>query len=962
MANLELNTIVALNGVVQTSGLDNFGTASLSVTGTWVGTLTFEGSTDGTVFNTITALNSSSNLFVTTTTTNGQFLLNVAGLAAIRAKATAYTSGTITVEIKANAAAIISRPLSSLVGGTDGTIIGNLTDSLKTVGLSDGPVTAGAAATKSTLMGGIYNSSLPTLTTGQQVALQFDVNGRVITTSPLSSQTYTGTMSASNATVIANGAAFQSYTILITGTWSGAIVPEKSADGVTWVPVPSYDMAQGYVYASITSNNSVIVPGGTTFFRVRMSSYTSGTAVITIVGSQSLSVVEVIQPSGSSLNTVSKINDASGNPIYLGQATAAASLPVVLASNQTLPTESDRTGNTGISVLAGVAVATTNGCSSVLFNVTGTWSATLVIEGQDGQGNWVSVKGINVITGDSVSSITANAAIMIACGGYSQVRLRASVFTSGSVNVYFNAGSGTSYINQGVGGSLPDAWTVKPTDGTNSQGYTASSEAKVSVTQPLPAGNNNIGDVDVVSSALPTGAATSANQTTELASLASIDSKTPALVSGRQPVDGSGVTQPISAASLPLPTGAATSANQTTEITSLQLIDDVPTAMNGAFVKGTPIMGQLDDTSTTAATEDNNAPVRITAQRAVHSNLRNTAGTEVGTSGAPLRTDPTGTTSQPVVGNAASAAADSGNPIKIGAVYNSTLPTVTTGQRVDAQATPKGSIHVNLRDATGAEKLGQQTSANSIPVVLPSDQTITISALPATGSKFSFGQVTTSASTQVAVEATAYTEQTSNAQRSIASSSANDTSAGTGARTVKITYMNATGAGPFTETVTLNGTSFVNTVSTTICFVEKIEVVIVGSTGSNVGTLTLKAATAGGGATIGTITATNNQTFWAHHYVPTGLTSYISGVNIGDNGSSAGQGGVFVLKAATPATANTPEIQVSDFLNVPGAATSFTRIYNSPIQVVGPARVRAYITPSATSSYTSYASFDYIDN
>lgn len=52
---------------------------------------------------------------------------------------------------------------------------------------------------------------------------------------------------------------------------------------------------------------------------------------------------------------------------------------------------------------------------------------------------------------------------------------------------------------------------------------------------------------------LPTGAATEAT-------LSSIDTKTPALVTGRVPVDGSGVTQPISAASLPLPTGAATEA------------------------------------------------------------------------------------------------------------------------------------------------------------------------------------------------------------------------------------------------------------------------------------------------------------------------------------------------------------------------------------------------------------------
>ena len=42
--------------------------------------------------------------------------------------------------------------------------------------------------------------------------------------------------------------------------------------------------------------------------------------------------------------------------------------------------------------------------------------------------------------------------------------------------------------------------------------------------------------------------------------VSAINTKTPALVSGRVPVDGSGVTQPVSAASLPLPTGAATEA------------------------------------------------------------------------------------------------------------------------------------------------------------------------------------------------------------------------------------------------------------------------------------------------------------------------------------------------------------------------------------------------------------------
>lgn len=52
--------------------------------------------------------------------------------------------------------------------------------------------------------------------------------------------------------------------------------------------------------------------------------------------------------------------------------------------------------------------------------------------------------------------------------------------------------------------------------------------------------------VSAASLPLPSGAATSTLQTTGNSSLASLDSKTPSLVSGRQPVDGSGVTQPVS--------------------------------------------------------------------------------------------------------------------------------------------------------------------------------------------------------------------------------------------------------------------------------------------------------------------------------------------------------------------------------------------------------------------------------
>jgi hypothetical protein len=65
---------------------------------------------------------------------------------------------------------------------------------------------------------------------------------------------------------------------------------------------------------------------------------------------------------------------------------------------------------------------------------------------------------------------------------------------------------------------------------------------------------------------------------------------------------------------------------------------------------GTGIMGAFND-ALAALSSGKMALARLTAYRAVHSNLRNNSGSEVGTLAAPLRTDPTGTTVQPVSGS-----------------------------------------------------------------------------------------------------------------------------------------------------------------------------------------------------------------------------------------------------------------------------------------------------------------------
>ena len=52
-------------------------------------------------------------------------------------------------------------------------------------------------------------------------------------------------------------------------------------------------------------------------------------------------------------------------------------------------------------------------------------------------------------------------------------------------------------------------------------------------------------------------------------------------------------------------------------------------------------------------------------------------------------------------GNVASGATDSGNPVKVGAIYNSSPTTFTSGQRSDAQSDSTGSLYVN---ASGREQ------------------------------------------------------------------------------------------------------------------------------------------------------------------------------------------------------------------------------------------------------------------
>lgn len=120
-----------------------------------------------------------------------------------------------------------------------------------------------------------------------------------------------------------------------------------------------------------------------------------------------------------------------------------------------------------ITALNGEVDAITLGASAVTFNVTGTWVATLLVESTLGDGTWQAVPSFVPATGSKATTFTSNEFVIVGVAGFTEVRVRASAYTSGTVSVTWGASKSTAYVNQGVPASLNSAWPATLTDGTN---------------------------------------------------------------------------------------------------------------------------------------------------------------------------------------------------------------------------------------------------------------------------------------------------------------------------------------------------------------------------------------------------------------------------------------------------------------------------------------------------------------
>jgi hypothetical protein len=174
--------------------------------------------------------------------------------------------------------------------------------------------------------------------------------------------------------------------------------------------------------------------------------------------------------------------DSVNSVILMGQKLMAGSLPVTVASDQTPASNSATTGT--IVALNGVVSAAVQGWSSCTVVITGTWSATLVFElSCDGgttwvQGAFVVPPAVTAPMPSPLLTLTANGTYQgVGLGAVTNVRVRASAYTSGTVNVrlVFSVATaglipGFSAIQQNVVASLSNNSTANLAAGASFTG------------------------------------------------------------------------------------------------------------------------------------------------------------------------------------------------------------------------------------------------------------------------------------------------------------------------------------------------------------------------------------------------------------------------------------------------------------------------------------------------------------
>lgn len=821
--------------------------------------------------------------------------------------------------------------------------------------------TAAAPPNSATYVGGSVTTASPTYTTGQMDPLSLTTAGALRIDGSAVTQPVSGTVTANIGTT--NGLALDTSVNGILVAQASTTSGEKGplVQGAVTTAAPTYTTGQTDPL-SLTTAGALRIDGSAVTQPV------SGT-------------VTANQGTANTLANAwsTKITDATNGPAAVKAASTAAvaadpALVVAISPNNSITVNTnDVTGTGTLNALNATAPVVLSGHSSIGMQlVAGTLVGTIVPEVSiDGGTTWVSTFFDDPVTSNKVSSIvfgSANGAVtrtIVGAGGASNARVRVSAFTSGTATCNLRttlvtdptelfggaAGAALPPVVAQVGGSVTTAAPTYVTATVNALSLTTAGALRIdgsAVTQPVSGtvtANAGTGNFTVVQ-------ATAANLLAEVGGLGAAGS---ALVGNPVQVGGS---------------DGANTRTLLTDASGRQIV--IGAAATGAAVAGNPVYVAGKNPSGNVAPLITDAVgsgiVSLGAnQFSVQSNATvTTSGSQIITTndfGAQqinlivnVTNAPTGTTPTIIY---SLQEVDPGNGTTLYGTSSSTILISATGVYTT-------SIYVNTSNAVKITWTIAGTTPSFTGVYSTVTSKATPTALPlqygiSAQAGTAFAQISIAvASSENIMRLLTYTLQTTNAQRSVGSTSTNDASAGTGARQVTITYYDQNMNGPFTETVTLNGTTFVNTVGTNLCFIEKMVVISVGSGGKNAGIINLNSTTAGGGATIAEIATSQNQTQYVQHFVATGKTCYINNITMGVDGTTS-VGGIQYLRYINPTSANSPNLLIGDTIRAWTNNNSVTRTYNPPLKIAGPALVAMYNVSDTSTAATYYGSFDYFD-
>lgn len=182
----------------------------------------------------------------------------------------------------------------------------------------------------------------------------------------------------------------------------------------------------------------------------------------------------------------------------------------------------------------------------------------------------------------------------------------------------------------------------------------------------------------------------------------------------------------------------------------------------------------------------------------------------------------------------------------------------------------------------------------------------------------------------------------------IVSTSASDSAAGVGARTIRVFGLTGWGTAEVSEDITMNGVTNVPTVNSYVV-INRMQVLTKGATDVNVGVIT---ATAQTDATVSAqINAGAGQTRQVIYGIPSTQTLYLT-----DFRASLGQGTTAGALCNVQLLVNPePDVELTNFLNkerfglIDGASSSWEIRFNPYLPLPGPSLIKMAVSASANA-------------